>query len=114
MDGDIDPVAIAGEMLVDGIVENLKNAMMQAALIGGADVHARALADARQAFEFVDFRGVVEVRRVTGGRNIWVFFWIFGRGGIGRIFGHRNQVKTGALNLGWKRPLSKGGLVIFG
>jgi hypothetical protein len=35
--------------------------MVQAALIGRPDVHARTLADACEPFELVDFRGVVEI-----------------------------------------------------
>ncbi len=51
--------AIAGEMLVDGVVEHLEDAMVQPALIGVADVHARALPDRFQPLEFVDLGGIV-------------------------------------------------------
>ena len=56
---DFDLVAIAGQMFVDGIVEDFENAMMQPAFVGVADVHAGAFPDGFQAFEFIDFCGVV-------------------------------------------------------
>lgn len=55
MDGDIDFRAVAGEVFVDGIVEDLEDAMVEAAFVCGPDIHARSLADAGEAFEFVDF-----------------------------------------------------------
>jgi hypothetical protein len=73
VDRDVDTVAIAGEVLVDGIVENLENAMVEAALIGRADVHAGPLADAGKALELVYFRGVVEIERVLGDGGEMVF-----------------------------------------
>jgi hypothetical protein len=59
MDGDIDLRAIAGEVFVDGVVENFEDAVVEAAFVCGPDIHAWALADAGEAFEFVDFGGVV-------------------------------------------------------
>jgi hypothetical protein len=47
--------AVAGKMLVDGVVQHFKNAVVQAALIGRPNVHSGALADACQALELVDF-----------------------------------------------------------
>ena len=44
----------AGEMLVDGIVENFENAVVQAVLIGIADVHAGSLPDGLEALELID------------------------------------------------------------
>ena len=82
MDGDLDAVAVAGEVLVDGVVKDLEDAMVEAALIGGADVHAGALADAGEAFELVDLRGVVEIERDVG-RWGKVIFALFGFGLIG-------------------------------
>ena len=59
MDRHIDLRAIAGEVFVDRVVENLENAVVEAAFIRGPDIHAGALADAGEAFEFVNFGGVV-------------------------------------------------------
>ncbi len=59
MDGDIDFRAVAGEVFVDRVVQNLENAVVQATFVCGPDIHAGALADAGEAFEFVDFGGVV-------------------------------------------------------
>jgi hypothetical protein len=95
VDGDLDTVAIAGEVLVDGIVEDLEDAMVEAAFIRGADVHAGALADAGEAFELVDFRGVVEIEGDVweGGKVIFALLGFFG------LFGHRIWVKREAINV---------------
>ena len=49
--GDADRVAVAGQRLVDGVVDDLPDHVVQAALTGGADVHAGALADRLEALE---------------------------------------------------------------
>ena len=49
-----DPVAVAGQRLVDGVVDDLADQVVQAALAGGADVHARALAHRLEALEHLD------------------------------------------------------------
>jgi len=50
VDGDLDACEqIAGEMFVDGVVENLGNAVVEGALIGAADIHAGLLADGLEA-----------------------------------------------------------------
>jgi hypothetical protein len=43
---DVDTVAVARQMLVDRVVENLKNAMVQPALVGWPNVHPGPLPDA--------------------------------------------------------------------
>jgi hypothetical protein len=48
---DLDPVAEAAEGLVDRVVDDLPQAVHQAAAVGGPDVHARPLADGLQALE---------------------------------------------------------------
>ena len=64
-----DPVAVAGQRLVDGVVDDLPDQVVQAALTGGADVHAGALADRLEALEDLDRGGVVlDVRRAASGR----------------------------------------------
>ncbi len=54
-----DPVAVTGERLVDRVVDDLPDQVVQAALAGGADVHARPLADGLESFEDLDRGGVV-------------------------------------------------------
>jgi hypothetical protein len=57
--GEHDAVAVAREGLVHGVVDDLGDQVVQAALTGGADVHARTLADGLEALEHGDRRGVV-------------------------------------------------------
>ena len=45
MDGNLDARAITGEVFVDRVVEHFENAVVKAAFVGVADVHARAFAD---------------------------------------------------------------------
>ncbi len=54
-----DAVAVAGQRLVDGVVDDLGDQVVQAALAGGPDVHARTLADGLETLEHRDGRGVV-------------------------------------------------------
>ena len=58
-DRDLDAVAVAGQCLVDRVVHDLLHQVVQAALAGGADVHARALADRLETLEDLDRAGVV-------------------------------------------------------
>src|ERR1043166_2602218 len=69
MNLDVDPIAKTGEMFVDRIVEHLENHMVQAALIGVADVHPRAFPDRFQPFELIDLRCVVLLQFVDD-RNL--------------------------------------------
>ena len=56
---DLDVVAVARERLVDGVVDDLVDQVVQAALAGRADVHAGALADRLEPLENRDRAGVV-------------------------------------------------------
>ena len=58
---DHDFVGVAGERLVDGVVDDLVDHVVEAgAVVGVADVHARPLAHGIEAFEDLDrFRAVV-------------------------------------------------------
>ena len=58
-EGQHDPVAVAGQGLVDPVVHDLPDQVVQAALAGRADVHARSLADRLEPLEDLDGRGVV-------------------------------------------------------
>ena len=60
---------VAGERLVDGVVDDLVDHVMQAgAVIGVADIHARALAHRVEALEDLDRFCAVVVGRDVGGR----------------------------------------------
>jgi hypothetical protein len=56
---DVDRVGVAGQSLVDGVVDDLVDEVVQAALAGRADVHARPLAHGLQALEDRDRARVV-------------------------------------------------------
>ena len=59
VDRDVDRRREAGERLVDGVVDDLVDEVVQAALAGRADVHARAQADRLEALEDRDVLRVV-------------------------------------------------------
>src|SRR3546814_561507 len=57
--GDVDARGVAGHRLVDGVVDHLPHAVVQAGRAGGADVHARALANRVEALQYLDVVGRV-------------------------------------------------------
>ncbi len=59
MDGDDYVIGLAGQRLVDGVVDDLIDEVVKAPDAGRADVHAGALADCLEALEDGDVRGVV-------------------------------------------------------
>ena len=61
---------VAGQRLVDGVVDDLVDHVMQAgAVIGVADIHARPLAHGIEALEDLDrFRAVIGRVGAAGGR----------------------------------------------
>ena len=61
-DPHVDLRRVAGHRLVDRVVDDLPDQMVQTALAGGADIHARAFADRLQSFEDGDGRGAVFFR----------------------------------------------------
>jgi hypothetical protein len=61
MDGDLDPGAVAGEVLIDGVVEHFRDAVVEGAFVGAADIHARLFADGFEALELAEFGGVVGI-----------------------------------------------------
>ena len=63
---DLDPRAVPSECLVHRVVEDLPQAVQQAPAVGGADVHARALADRVEA---VEHRQVMRRIGVGAGRR---------------------------------------------
>ena len=59
LNGDLDVIAAAGEGLVHGVVDDLVHQVVQSALTGGADVHARPLAHRLESLEHGDVRSAV-------------------------------------------------------
>jgi hypothetical protein len=66
---DLDRVAVPGQRLVDGVVHDLVDEMVQAALTRGADVHAGPLPNGLEALEDRDVRGLVACR--AGSLPLW-------------------------------------------
>ncbi len=63
VDGHLDTVVVAGERLVDGVVDELVDHVVQAVDIGVADVHARSAPNSLEAFEHLNIRaGVIPGR----------------------------------------------------
>ena len=61
---DVDARAVAAEGLVDGVVDDLPQAVHEAAGVGRADVHSRAFADRLEPFEHLEVVG-----GILGGHN---------------------------------------------
>jgi hypothetical protein len=59
VDRHLDGGGVAGESLVDGVVDDLPDEVVQTALTGRADVHARTLANRLETLEDGDVLGVV-------------------------------------------------------
>ncbi len=66
---DVDGVGVPGERLVDRVVDDLPHEVVQAALAGGADVHAGPLAHRLEALEDGDGGGVVGRALTLGDRD---------------------------------------------
>ena len=61
---DLDPVGVAGERLVHGIVDHLGEQVMQRLLVGAADIHAGPAAHRLEPFQNLDVaRGIGRLRR---------------------------------------------------
>jgi hypothetical protein len=54
VDGDADVIAEAGHGFVDGVVNDFVDEVVEAALIGGADVHAGTAPNGLEALEHLD------------------------------------------------------------
>jgi hypothetical protein len=59
VDSHLNARTISGQMFVDGVVQNLEDAVVKTTFIGIADVHAGTLANGFKAFQFVDLSGPV-------------------------------------------------------
>ncbi len=86
--GDHDLVAVAGQRLVDRVVDDLGDEVVQSALPGRADVHARALADGLESLEDADLRRVVH--RLRGAVR------------VGQIGGFEGNRLDGVGVVGWR------------
>jgi hypothetical protein len=75
--------AVTGQMLVDRVIEDLKDKVMQTALIRIADIHSGALADGFQTFEFINLSGIVLLRFSDLSP---IFLGAFLRGFVAQIF----------------------------
>ena len=62
LDDDLDMVAVAGQRLVDGVIDDLVHKVVQTRRRRRADVHARALSDRFKPFEHLDLRCVIFLR----------------------------------------------------
>ncbi|GAA3336266.1 hypothetical protein GCM10020358_07750 [Amorphoplanes nipponensis] len=60
MQGDRDVLGVPADALVGGVVEDLVGEVVDAAAVGGADVHARPLADRIESFEVREVISPVE------------------------------------------------------
>jgi hypothetical protein len=81
VDGDDDVVAVAGQGLVDGVIDDFEHHVVQAGAVGGvADVHAGTLAHGLQPFELLDAGFVV----VVGGGGLGIGHGVLGSSGSGR------------------------------
>ena len=58
--GDLDVVGVAGDALVGGVVEDLVDEVVDAAAVGGPDVHAGPLADRVESLEVREVVGPVQ------------------------------------------------------
>jgi hypothetical protein len=67
---DFDPVGVAGQRLVHGVVDHFGEQVMQRLLVGAADIHARPPAHRLKPFEDFDmFGGVAGLSRAARGRR---------------------------------------------
>lgn len=59
MDDDLDLHAVSGQMLIDRVVEHLRDAMVESPLVGTTDVHARFFPDCFQPLQRADLGAIV-------------------------------------------------------
>ena len=70
--GHLDVLAVTTQCLVDRVVDDLPQAMHQAARVGGTDVHAGTLANCFQALQYEQVAGVIgghEGSRISAGTH---------------------------------------------
>ena len=59
MNGDPDVLAVSGQMLINRVIYDLKDTVVQAALIGVTDIHAGAKTDGFEALKLLNLIGTV-------------------------------------------------------
>ena len=59
MDSDIDFITMPRQMLINGVVQDLGNAVMEGPLIGATDIHSGLFADGLEAFELPELGRIV-------------------------------------------------------
>lgn len=69
--GDGNAIGVAVEVLIDGVIDDFPDKVMQAELVGGADVHAGTPTDGLEAFEDVDVGFGVGFRIHGGAGHVW-------------------------------------------
>src|SRR5262245_23219588 len=70
MEGDDHLLCVAGNRLIDGVVDHLVDEVVQAPWAGRADVHARALANGLEPLEHGDVLGAVAPAPLGGGLGL--------------------------------------------
>src|SRR5690606_14537981 len=95
VDDDLDAVAVAGQRLVDGVVDDLVDEVVKPAHADVADVHGGALADGLEPFEDLDVGGAVLAVRAGRGEGVR------GERVSHRVrrWGGRNRPETGATSV---------------
>ncbi len=69
-------VAVAGQRLIDGVVHDFIDHVVQAVVVGRADVHARALAHRLQAFQHLDLLFVIGLVHMGGHGQVVVLVFV--------------------------------------
>ena len=85
---DFDPVGVAGERLVHGIVDHLGEQVMQRLLVGAADIHAGAAAHRLEPLQHLDMFGGVAGLRAAPARRLGAARGL-GRAACGGLAGGR-------------------------
>ena len=110
VDGDFDASAEPGEVFVDGVVQNLGDAVVEGAFVGAADIHAGLLAHGLQSLELAELVGTVGIgaRLVLG--------VVFGVGLVGHLLGMnvmKSKGKISSENGGRNNPYFGGKIIKF-
>jgi hypothetical protein len=67
VNADPDVFAVTSEMLIDGVIDDFEDAVVEASLIGIADVHSGPEADGSEPFQVLDLFGAVSLVGGYGG-----------------------------------------------
>ena len=75
MDGHFDLGAVAREVFINGVIQNLEDTVVKTAFIGVSDIHPGTLADGLQTFEFINLTGVVFLLVSNLGMGFFRLVW---------------------------------------